>query len=109
MCNHDACLQTRDDKPDLHLESECDALSNSVNVNGTSSPEEPQLSSINDQTPTKSDDSVTNASNESNKPKRLYISNIPFRFRDPDLRAMCNVSTSYSYSFAVWRYVKCMC
>lgn len=31
---------------------------------------------------------------EANKtqPKRLHVSNIPFRFRDPDLRAMFGVS-----------------
>jgi hypothetical protein len=28
-----------------------------------------------------------------NQPKRLHVSNIPFRFRDPDLRAMFGVST----------------
>lgn len=27
-----------------------------------------------------------------NQPKRLHVSNIPFRFRDPDLRAMFGVS-----------------
>jgi len=27
-----------------------------------------------------------------NNPKRLHVSNIPFRFRDPDLRAMFGVS-----------------
>lgn len=32
---------------------------------------------------------------EANKtqPKRLHVSNIPFRFRDPDLRAMFGVRT----------------
>jgi hypothetical protein len=29
-----------------------------------------------------------------NQPKRLHVSNIPFRFRDPDLRAMFGVSTA---------------
>lgn len=29
-----------------------------------------------------------------NQPKRLHVSNIPFRFRDPDLRAMFGVSSS---------------
>lgn len=28
------------------------------------------------------------------QPKRLHVSNIPFRFRDPDLRAMFGVSIS---------------
>lgn len=27
------------------------------------------------------------------QPKRLHVSNIPFRFRDPDLRAMFGVSS----------------
>ncbi|XKL63832.1 hypothetical protein PGB90_006196 [Kerria lacca] len=53
--------------------------------------EQQQLSSINnDQSSVKSEDSEINTSNDTNKPKRLYISNIPFRFRDPDLRAMCS-------------------
>lgn len=30
-----------------------------------------------------------------NQTKRLHVSNIPFRFRDPDLRAMFGVSKSY--------------
>jgi hypothetical protein len=29
---------------------------------------------------------------QKNQPKRLHVSNIPFRFRDPDLRAMFGVS-----------------
>lgn len=29
-----------------------------------------------------------------NQPKRLHVSNIPFRFRDPDLRAMFGVSSA---------------
>ena len=29
-----------------------------------------------------------------NTPKRLHVSNIPFRFRDPDLRNMFGVSPS---------------
>jgi len=28
-----------------------------------------------------------------NQPKRLHVSNIPFRFRDPDLRAMFGVGS----------------
>lgn len=40
---------------------------------------------------------VTNTSSSitseaKNQPKRLHVSNIPFRFRDPDLRAMFGVS-----------------
>lgn len=30
------------------------------------------------------------------QPKRLHVSNIPFRFRDPDLRAMFGVSCAFS-------------
>lgn len=32
------------------------------------------------------------SSDQKNQPKRLHVSNIPFRFRDPDLRAMFGVS-----------------
>lgn len=32
------------------------------------------------------------AANPANPPKRLHVSNIPFRFRDPDLRTMFGVS-----------------
>lgn len=32
------------------------------------------------------------ATDLANQPKRLHVSNIPFRFRDPDLRAMFGVS-----------------
>lgn len=35
---------------------------------------------------------VSAAISEKNQPKRLHVSNIPFRFRDPDLRAMFGVS-----------------
>lgn len=31
-------------------------------------------------------------SSEKQQPKRLHVSNIPFRFRDPDLRQMFGVS-----------------
>lgn len=34
-----------------------------------------------------------------NQPKRLHVSNIPFRFRDPDLRAMFGVWDLYSNLF----------
>lgn len=30
------------------------------------------------------------------QPKRLHVSNIPFRFRDPDLRQMFGVSLKYT-------------
>jgi hypothetical protein len=35
---------------------------------------------------------------QKNQPKRLHVSNIPFRFRDPDLRAMFGVSI---YTFII--------
>lgn len=31
------------------------------------------------------------------QPKRLHVSNIPFRFRDPDLRTMFGVSDFFFY------------
>lgn len=37
------------------------------------------------------------------QPKRLHVSNIPFRFRDPDLRAMFGVSFSLNFFFYVTR------
>ena len=33
-----------------------------------------------------------NATQQLETPKRLHVSNIPFRFRDPDLRSMFGVS-----------------
>lgn len=41
--------------------------------------------------PTGTTTSSTTADSKS-QPKRLHVSNIPFRFRDPDLRAMFGVS-----------------
>lgn len=39
------------------------------------------------------------------QPKRLHVSNIPFRFRDPDLRAMFGVSRTISSTLIVcFRY-----
>ena len=38
--------------------------------------------------PTTSDGTAVVAQNKDNTPKRLHVSNIPFRFRDPDLRQM---------------------
>jgi len=35
---------------------------------------------------------ATQGSDLKGQPKRLHVSNIPFRFRDPDLRAMFGVS-----------------
>lgn len=54
------------------------------------------------------------------QPKRLHVSNIPFRFRDPDLRAMFGVSHHnnfeviacifilFSFAFAaIWVHFRC--
>jgi hypothetical protein len=50
--------------------------------------------------------SITNTSSSSsaeakNQPKRLHVSNIPFRFRDPDLRAMFGVISNRSCFFEI--------
>ncbi len=46
-------------------------------------------------------------------PKRLHVSNIPFRFRDPDLRAMFGVSNlllvNNKYEFMVCINSFCYC
>lgn len=39
---------------------------------------------------------ATQGSDLKGQPKRLHVSNIPFRFRDPDLRAMFGVSLIFS-------------
>ena len=39
------------------------------------------------------------APNPQTTPKRLHVSNIPFRFRDPDLRNMFGVSLKYIYFY----------
>lgn len=39
-----------------------------------------------------------------NQPKRLHVSNIPFRFRDPDLRAMFGVSIFFSFYYIFYTY-----
>ena len=38
------------------------------------------------------------APNPQTTPKRLHVSNIPFRFRDPDLRNMFGVSLKFRFS-----------
>lgn len=35
-------------------------------------------------------------------PKRLHVSNIPFRFRDPDLRTMFGVSIQFYVRMSYW-------
>lgn len=42
---------------------------------------------------------VTQGTDLKGQPKRLHVSNIPFRFRDPDLRAMFGVSLYFSCIF----------
>lgn len=68
------------------------------NVNGISSPvPQTQSSSPAPNQQSKSEDSDTSSNNENTRPKRLYISNIPFRFRDPDLRNMCSVCINFFF------------
>uniref|UniRef100_A0A8B9J8E5 RNA binding fox-1 homolog 3b n=1 Tax=Astyanax mexicanus TaxID=7994 RepID=A0A8B9J8E5_ASTMX len=53
-----------------------------------------------DVTQTESSQQLTLQSSDSpekQQPKRLHVSNIPFRFRDPDLRQMFGVSVLYSF------------
>ncbi|KAK7591309.1 hypothetical protein V9T40_002922 [Parthenolecanium corni] len=77
--------------PDLKKEGDCDSVPQSENiVNGVSSPELTQPTMTSSRNSVKSDDSDDSSRTSSGKPKRLYISNIPFRFRDPDLKAMCS-------------------
>ena len=38
------------------------------------------------------------APNPDTTPKRLHVSNIPFRFRDPDLRNMFGVSSKFRFN-----------
>jgi RNA binding protein fox-1 len=40
---------------------------------------------------------ATQGSDLKGQPKRLHVSNIPFRFRDPDLRAMFGVSLGLQF------------
>jgi len=46
--------------------------------------------------------SLTDAQKNNAQPKRLHVSNIPFRFRDPDLRSMFGVSHLY-FNFLVFQ------
>nr|KAF6490799.1 RNA binding fox-1-like protein 1 [Molossus molossus] len=50
-----------------------------------------------DAAPTDGQPQTQPSENTENKsqPKRLHVSNIPFRFRDPDLRQMFGVSTTF--------------
>lgn len=41
------------------------------------------------------------------QPKRLHVSNIPFRFRDPDLRAMFGVSVPFVQTVLCTRWFPC--
>lgn len=42
---------------------------------------------------------VSTLSDSKSQPKRLHVSNIPFRFRDPDLRAMFGVRFLFKFFF----------
>lgn len=55
------------------------------------------LQQTDDSAQTDSQQQTQSSENTENKsqPKRLHVSNIPFRFRDPDLRQMFGVSTSF--------------
>lgn len=46
-------------------------------------------------TPTLSSSSTTITAATTIQPKRLHVSNIPFRFRDPDLRQLFGVSNIF--------------
>lgn len=41
---------------------------------------------------------VPESTDSKTQPKRLHVSNIPFRFRDPDLRQMFGVSMTGSFA-----------
>lgn len=41
--------------------------------------------------------STSTLSDSKSQPKRLHVSNIPFRFRDPDLRAMFGVRNLFNF------------
>lgn len=96
-------FQKDDDDKELNKKVDTDVSASTVSNNGISSPslqqsqqqqQQLQQSPASNQLPSKVEDTETNTVKENNKPKRLYISNVPFRFRDADLRAMCSVSIS---------------
>ncbi|XP_060516711.1 RNA binding protein fox-1 homolog 2 isoform X2 [Cylas formicarius] len=62
----------------------CDSLTQETEQNGTTA--QPPTSEASDST--KQVPTSQAATELTNQPKRLHVSNIPFRFRDPDLRAM---------------------
>ena len=49
--------------------------------------------------PTDHNNNSNCATQATNQPKRLHVSNIPFRFRDPDLRAMFGVCLKIKKKF----------
>lgn len=63
-----------------------------IQQNGTAQPPTSEASDS-----TKAAQGTQAATDLANQPKRLHVSNIPFRFRDPDLRAMFGVSCNYYY------------
>ncbi|XP_073688681.1 RNA binding protein fox-1 homolog 1-like [Garra rufa] len=83
--------------PPAQTHSEPSGPDNSVQaVSGTAT-------QTDDSAQTDSQQQTQSSENTENKtqPKRLHVSNIPFRFRDPDLRQMFGVSTcSLSFSLS---------
>jgi len=75
-------------------EPESDGTSQVVTVTTTVSPLN-QTASV---SPSNTTDIVSNIGKGQGQPKRLHVSNIPFRFRDPDLRAMFGVCHCLSAS-----------
>lgn len=101
MCNADVSnvlhfhVQKDNEDKDTQKTVDNEQSTNTASVNGISSPvpqqpSQQQQSPVTNQLPAKSED-PEDANNENNSPKRLYISNIPFRYRDSDLRALCSV------------------
>ncbi len=62
----------------------------------------PQQTDDSAQTESQQQTQLSEITENKTQPKRLHVSNIPFRFRDPDLRQMFGVSTcSLSFSLLI--------
>lgn len=75
-----------------------------------SSPEQTDnkpTSTLNDQTETSQTQQQQQPTSAPPVPKRLHVSNIPFRFRDPDLRAMFGVILNYLF-ISVFFFLICI-
>ena len=68
---------------------------NDVGLNNDGEKKSPTTLSSSSTTTTSS----TSTTTSTNQPKRLHVSNIPFRFRDPDLRQLFGVSQCHSVNF----------